>query len=81
MKIEMYTTEVCPWCDIAKKYLDAKNIEYTNYNVEKDPEKAQEMLKISKQSGVPVIIIEENIIIGFDQPKIDKLLAKYKKEN
>jgi glutaredoxin 3 len=43
--------------------------------VSRDREKAQEMMQKSKQMGVPVIIIGDEIIVGFDRAKIDKLIA------
>jgi glutaredoxin len=41
-----------------------------------DREKAKEMIQKSGQMGVPVIIIGEEVIVGFNQTKIDELLAK-----
>ena len=40
-----------------------------------DREKAREMVQKSKQMGVPVITVDDNIIIGFNQPQLEKLLA------
>jgi glutaredoxin 3 len=44
--------------------------------VGKDREKAQEMIQKSGQMGVPVIVINDRIIVGFNQAMIDELLAK-----
>ena len=41
----------------------------------KDREKAQEMIQKSGQMAVPVIIIDGEIIVGFNQAKLDELLA------
>jgi len=40
-----------------------------------DREKAREMVQKSKQMGVPVITVDDNIVIGFNQPQLEKLLA------
>jgi glutaredoxin len=40
-----------------------------------DREKAKEMIQKSKQMGVPVIIIGDEIMVGFNQSKMDSLLA------
>jgi hypothetical protein len=44
-----------------------------------DPDKAQEMMKLTQQGGVPVLIVRdgetENIVIGFDEPKIKEALG------
>ena len=41
-----------------------------------DQAKAREMIKKSGQMGVPVIIVDEEIIIGFNQKALDEALAK-----
>lgn len=74
MDITIYSTDTCKYCDLAKKYFKENNFEYTEYNVGKDAEKRQEMIDKSGQMGVPVLIIGEEIIIGFDKVKIDSAL-------
>ena len=61
---------------MAKEYLSKKGVPFTEVDVAVDRAKAQEMVQKSKQIGVPVIIIDNEVIIGFNQPQIDKLLAK-----
>ncbi|MDD3774099.1 MAG: glutaredoxin domain-containing protein [Patescibacteria group bacterium] len=77
-QITIFHTPSCPYCHMAMDYFDAKNIEYTAWDLSKNPEKAQEMMEKSNQSGVPVIIInkngEEKIIIGFNQLEINEIL-------
>lgn len=76
MNVHIYTTSSCPWCAVAKNYFNSKGIQYTEYNVQEDHEKAMEMVKKSGQRGVPVIDIDNRIIVGFDQEAIDELLEK-----
>lgn len=75
MKIEIYSTPTCPYCHKAKDYFKENNLEYTDYNVAEDQAKGREMVEKSGQMGVPVIIIGEEVIIGFDKSKIDKALG------
>lgn len=72
----IYSADWCAFCHAAKEYLDGKGIEYTEKNVEENPEYAQEAVEKSKQMGIPVIDIDGTIIIGFDRPKIDAALAQ-----
>ena len=74
--IKVYTTDSCPWCDKAKKFLQSQNLEYTELNVQDDMEAREEMIKKSRQMGVPVLDINDNIIIGFDKAAILKALEK-----
>ena len=46
------------------------------HNVAADRDKAQEMIKKSGQMGVPVIIVGDDIMVGFNQAKLNELLAK-----
>ena len=72
--INIYSTPTCPYCHMVKDYLKGKGVEFNDYNVAEDQSKAQEMVEKSGQMGVPVIEIDNNIIVGFDKPEIDRLL-------
>ncbi|NLL05200.1 MAG: glutaredoxin family protein [Clostridiaceae bacterium] len=74
MTIKVYSTPTCPWCTIAKDYLKSKNVAFDDVDVSADREAAAEMVKKSGQRGVPVLDIDGNIIVGFDQKTIDKLI-------
>ena len=74
-KVVIYSTPTCPYCKRAKDYLSQKGIPYADINVAQDREKAKEMIDKSGQMGVPVIIIDDEIVVGFNQALLDKLLA------
>lgn len=74
MSIKVYSTPTCPWCTVAKNYLTSKNVIFEDLDVSKNREAATEMVQKSGQRGVPVIEINGNFIVGFDQATIDKLL-------
>jgi len=56
-----------------KEYLSQKEISYTEYDVAADMEKAQEMVQKTRQMGVPVIIADDDIVIGFNKEQLDEL--------
>ncbi|TSC70649.1 MAG: glutaredoxin-like protein [Parcubacteria group bacterium Gr01-1014_46] len=60
---------------MAKDYFNANNIAYENFDVSSDAGKRAEMMEKSGQLGVPVIVIKDKIIIGFNKPKIAELLG------
>jgi len=60
---------------MAKDFFKEHNINYTEFDVGVDREKADEMIKKSGQMGVPVIEINGEIIIGFDKKRISELLG------
>ena len=59
---------------MAKKYLDSKNVKYEEIDVSVDRDAAMEMVRKSRQRGVPVLDIDGNIVIGFDKDRIDSLI-------
>lgn len=74
MAVKIYTTPACPYCVMAKKYLDSKNVKYEEIDVSVDRNAAMEMVRKSRQRGVPVLDIDGNIVIGFDKDRIDSLI-------
>ena len=72
--VKVYSTNTCPWCDKAKSYLKSKEVEFEELNVQDDMVAREEMIKKSKQMGVPVLDVNGTIIIGFDKPAIDTAL-------
>ena len=75
MTINIYTTPTCGYCQMVKNFLKEKGIEYAEFDVSADNEKADEMVKKSGQMGVPVIEIGDDIVVGFDKKKISELLG------
>ncbi len=73
-KVTIYSTPTCPWCHKAKEFLKANNIKFEDKNVAEDEAARNEMQEKSGQLGVPVLDIDGNIIIGFDQEAIKKAL-------
>ena len=73
--VTIYSTPTCHFCNMAKEYFAANNVEYTEHDVAADIEKRKEMVDLTGQMGVPVIKIENDIVIGFDEGKVAELLA------
>jgi glutaredoxin-like YruB-family protein len=76
MSVKIYTTKTCHWCKVTKEYFKNKKIEYEEYDVGEDEDKAIEMVNVSGQRSVPVIDIDGTIIVGFDKEAIDKNINK-----
>jgi glutaredoxin 3 len=60
---------------MVKEYLSQKGIDYNERDVTRDPAIGQEMVNRTGQRGVPVIIINGQIVVGFDQPRLDQILG------
>ena len=73
--VKVYSTETCPYCKMAKQFLQENNVQFEAVDVSANQAAAQEMISKSGQMGVPVIDIDGQIIVGFDKGKIKKLLG------
>jgi glutaredoxin 3 len=75
MTVKLYSTSSCPWCAAAKNYLKSKNVSFKEVDVAVNRRAALEMIRKSGQRSVPVLDINGRIVVGFDQPSIDKFLS------
>ena len=73
-KVEIFSTETCHFCHLAKEWLASKNIPFVDYNVGEDTEKRKEMVEMTGQLGVPVIRVGEDVMVGFNQEQLAKIL-------
>ena len=60
---------------MAKEYFKANNVPYEEFDVAGNVEKRKEMMEKSGQLGVPVILIDNDVVVGFNRPKLDRLLG------
>lgn len=79
-KVTVYSTTTCPYCVMLKRWLKDKNIEFTEYKVDKNRYAAQMMIDLSGQMSVPFTTIEDGgemtKILGFDTKKLEHALQK-----
>lgn len=82
-EITIYTTGICPYCSMAKRLLDKKGVAYTEINVDRHPERREEMLQRAQRRTVPQIFIGNHHVGGFDDlyaleknKQLDELLAE-----
>ncbi|MDP3697399.1 MAG: glutaredoxin family protein [Candidatus Taylorbacteria bacterium] len=73
-KVTIYTTPTCVYCKMTKAFFKEHNVEYEEKDVSTDTKAQEEMVAKSNQMGVPVIDIDGELIVGFDEEKISKLL-------
>ncbi len=75
-EVVIYSTPTCPYCKRAKDYLSRKGIPFIDRNVAVDRDAAKEMIQKSGQMGVPVVTINGEVVVGFNQALLDKLLSQ-----
>ncbi|MCF7845421.1 MAG: glutaredoxin family protein [Candidatus Pacebacteria bacterium] len=72
--IRVFSTPTCVYCIVLKKWLDEKGVSYDEVDVSQDEEAQKEMVQKTGQMGVPVIMIDEEVVVGFDKERIAKIL-------
>jgi glutaredoxin 3 len=73
--VTIYSTPTCHFCHAAKEFFKENNIAFTDHDVSTNPEKRKEMVEKSGQMGVPVIFVDDEMIVGFDENKLKSLLG------
>lgn len=74
-KVIIYTTPTCVYCKMTKEFFAKHNVEYEERNVAEDEKALAEMVIKSYQMGVPVVDIDGEIFVGFDQQGISRALG------
>jgi glutaredoxin 3 len=75
-KVKIYTSPECPVCRKAKDYFTQKGINFEEIDVAADREAAQDMVRRSGQMGVPVIAVDDTLIVGYNALKLDVALKR-----
>jgi len=74
--VKVYSINNCPWCDKVKKYLQSRQVEYVECNIENDESALAECQALTNDEAVPVITADgKEFVLGFDKAKIDALLG------
>jgi len=72
--IKIYSTPSCPYCKLAKEFLKESGVAYEDVDVAANPSAANEMVKVSGQMGVPVLMIGDQVIVGWNKQAIQEAL-------
>ena len=78
--IFIYSTPTCSYCKILKSYLDEKGIKYTAVDLAKEADRVSEMVELSGQYGVPVMVVNKGepdqvVIVGFNKSMVNETLG------
>ena len=73
-KVTIYSTPTCHYCNLAKEYFDENKVQYEAFDVASNLDKRKEMMEKSGQLGVPVILVDDEVIVGFDKSRLAQML-------
>jgi len=75
-RVTVYSTKTCQYCRMAKAFLDKYGVPYDSIDVGADETAAQKMIELSGQRGVPVITVDDEVIVGFDAQRLNELFGE-----
>jgi glutaredoxin len=76
MSVVIYTTPTCGYCTQVKNYFARLGVRYVERDLSRDPGAAQEMVRLTGQQGVPVTLIDGQVVLGANMPQIEQLLRQ-----
>lgn len=74
-RVTVYSTQNCPYCRMAKAFLEKHGVPYESIDVGADRAEAEKMIALSGQRGVPVIVVNDEVIVGFDSQRLNELFG------
>ena len=74
VKVKIFTTSACIWCKKTKEWFKEHKVKYEEHDVSVDDKAREEMIEKSEQMGVPVVLIDGQVIVGFDEQALKKAL-------
>ena len=78
--ITIFTTNTCAYCGMVKKWLGSKGITYDEVNLDQNPERQAEALRLSGAMTVPVTVVTKQddsreVVVGFNLAKLAPAVA------
>lgn len=74
-EVKIYTTPTCPYCKIAKKFLDDNGVKYQEFNIAEDKAAREEMKTKCNSLAVPTICFDNEVMVGFNEAELRKRLG------
>jgi mycoredoxin len=73
--VAIFTTDACPYCAAAKKFLTEKQVDFLEFNLDHS-KKARQVFGMLNGRGVPMIIVGESRLVGFDAARLNRVLVE-----
>ena len=74
-EVKVYTTPTCPYCKMAKKFLDDNGIKYQELNIVEDKAARDEMKNKCDSLAVPTICFDGEVLVGFNEAQLREKLG------
>jgi glutaredoxin len=73
-KLVLFTQPGCLSCELMRIYLEAREVVFEERDISKDPEARREMTETYASNETPTMLIDGEVLIGFDPSLLDQIL-------
>jgi glutaredoxin-like YruB-family protein len=73
--VELYATHACVYCQRIREALTERNVDFVEYNVEDDAGARERMIRLSRHTTVPTVVVGDEVMVGFDPERLRELLG------
>jgi glutaredoxin len=74
VKVTMYSAPWCFICDRARSFLEAREVELTDYNVDMDAEAEKRLQQLNPTGSIPTFIVDGQTVVGFHPWGLEDLI-------
>lgn len=74
-RVRIFTTPTCPWYDKAKRFRPENGVEYAEVDIVRDRHALREMVLMAGRHGVPVVVVRQKAIVGWDAGEFRRLMG------
>ena len=82
-RVDLFTTQGCPYCDKARRFLQARRIPYSEHDLARDPNAGDRLATLGREAGVsqdqlrgvPVVFVDEQVMVGWDAGRMERMLG------
>jgi glutaredoxin 3 len=78
-EMDLFSTPDCPQCRSARDYLSSKGVRFREHDVSRDQDALRQMLALSGRASVPTIKAGNEVLVGFDRPRLDQMIERIKR--
>ena len=75
MKAVLYTAPTCTYCHIVKIFLKKNNVKFEEIDITKDGKAKEEIFKKTGYTTVPITLVGNEYVLGWDREKLKKILG------
>ena len=74
--VTLFFSPTCAYCQQAREFLGRRNIEFVARDVSGDPDALRDLVRLTGKYNVPVIVVGDEVVIGFDRARLERLLPR-----